>query len=74
MDKKEILERQKKLVLEMYELDAQLAPCLKSFESDEDSFEFILKENFTCDGCVSNTCFVNLEKGEYEDRSNPMYV
>lgn len=67
MNEKEILERQKQLTLEMYELDSQLAKCLKCFKRDEDGVEFEIKDDFCCDGCLSATCFVMLEEKEIEE-------
>ena len=72
MDKKDILERKKQIVLEAYELDSQLAPCVDFFERKDDEIEFSTKENFSCDGCASEICFVLLEEGEV-DEPNVMY-
>ena len=73
MDKKEILDRKKELVLEMYELDSKLACCLKSFKRDEDGIYYEIKDDFYCDKCLSDTCFVLLEEGDIEE-PNMMYA
>jgi len=73
MNKKEILEKRKQNILEGYELDSHLAPCIKCFERDEDSVEFELKDEFDCEECLSDTCFVLLEKDKVSIQ-DPMFV
>ena len=64
MNTKEILEKRKQNILEGYELDSNLAPCIKCFIKDGDAVEFELKDDFDCEECLSDTCFVLLEKKE----------
>ena len=60
MDKKEILEKIKQNILENYELNSMLAPCIKCFTREDNEIDFEIKEDFECDDCLSNTCFVLL--------------
>jgi len=73
MDRKEILKKRKQNILESYELDSQLAPCIKSFKRDKDSIDFETKEHFNCGECLSDICFKKIEKGDVKI-IDPMFV